>query len=268
MEADLSIILPCYRSADLALQSVAELTSYLAATHTGKWEVIVVDDGGRDFPPEPWPSEGPVCLIRLPDNRGKGAAVRAGLAAATGRVRVFTDVDLPYGVELIPVIAALLVERHFHVVIGDRTLPGSTYHQELGWPRRLASHVSAFFIGRLVTGGFFDTQCGLKGVRGDVADLLLPLLRLDGFAFDVELIYAALKHRLDIKRIPVQLIRNETSTVRLGRDLVMSALDILRIKANQIRGLYESPGVSRLLAKEFAAVRATIAVSGSVPERQ
>jgi hypothetical protein len=126
--------------------------------------------------------------------------------------------------------------------------------------RRAASALFTQFVGRIVTGGFFDTQCGLKGVRGDVADALFPILRVNRFAFDVELVYVALKHRLDIKRIPVQLLHNETSSVRLLRDAVRGGSDVLGIKANQLRGRYDSPaldassgGISRPRARRRPA---------------
>jgi glycosyltransferase involved in cell wall biosynthesis len=69
-----------------------------------------------------------VRLLSHHRNRGKGAAVRTGMLTATGQVRVFTDVDLPFGTDLLPVMHAYLRDGGFHVAIGDRTLPGSAYH--------------------------------------------------------------------------------------------------------------------------------------------
>jgi dolichyl-phosphate beta-glucosyltransferase len=252
MTPELSVVLPCYRSASLAIRSVERLAAYLGGTGLS-WEVIVVDDGGGDFPNDPWNPDGSARLIRLPINCGKGAAVGAGMRAARGWVRIFTDVDLPYDLTLLPVMAQYIRERGFHVVIGDRTLPGSSYHGEISTARRLASLVFSEFVGRLVTGGFFDTQCGLKALRGDVADALFGLRRLDRFAFDVELVYLSLRHKLDIKRIPVQLRNNETSTVRVGRDALRGVVDVLRIKYHQLRGHYESRELAALIRDEFLA---------------
>jgi dolichyl-phosphate beta-glucosyltransferase len=255
---DLSVILPCYRAASLALRSVNELS--VALDDSGlAWEVVVVDDGGNDLAGDPWPGVANVRLLRHPVNRGKGAAVRTGMLAATGHVRVFTDIDLPFGTDLLPVMHSYLRDGGFHVVIGDRTLPGSTYHQATALPRRAASALFTSFVGRIVTGGFFDTQCGLKGLRGDVADALFPLLRVDRFAFDVELVYVALKHRLDIKRIPVRLLHNETSSVRLMRDATQGAIDVWRIKANQLRGAYGSPALEAIVRHDFETARAASA---------
>jgi len=255
---DLSVILPCYRSAALARKSVSKLETALEDSGL-EFEVIVVDDGGNDFGPDEWRGQPRVRLLSHHRNRGKGAAVRTGMLTATGQVRVFTDVDLPFGTDLLPVMNAYLRDGGFHVAIGDRTLPGSAYHEATSLARRAASALFTQYVGRIVTGGFFDTQCGLKGVRGDVADALFPILRIDRFAFDVELVYVALKHRLDIKRIPVQLLHNETSSVRLLRDAVRGGSDVLGIKANQLRGRYDSPALDAIVRRDFEAARAASA---------
>lgn len=214
-----------------------------------------MDDGGGDFPPNAFAGEPDVRLLRLERNRGKGAAVAAGMRQARGRVRVFTDADLPYDPDLIPVIAAYILDRGFHLVIGDRTLPASSYHLRVGWTRRILSAVFSAFVGTIVTGGFFDTQCGLKGIRGDVADILFDLVRIDGFAFDVELVYLALKYGADVKRLPVRLRRNDTSSVRVWRDSFVGAVDVLRIKHNQLRGHYRSARLSAIVDADFEAAR-------------
>lgn len=251
---DVSVILPCYRAAGLAAASVARLRQTLQETGLS-WEIIVVDDGGGDFAPDALGNDANVRLLRLRSNHGKGAAVSAGMLQARGRVRIFTDVDLPYDPELIPVIVAYILDRGFHLVIGDRTLPNSSYRLKLGWTRRILSGVFSAFVGTVVTGGFFDTQCGLKGVRGDVAEVLFSLIRTKRFAFDVELVYLALAFGADVKRVPVQLRRNDTSSVRVLRDSLIGALDVLRIKHNQLRGRYRSPKLAAIIEGDFDLAR-------------
>ena len=251
-----SVVLPCYRSAGLARRSAGALERYLGAAFDS-FEVVVVDDGGGDFDGSwPVPEEGPVRLIRLPANRGKGAAVRAGMLASRGRVRVFTDVDLPYDLELIAASVRYVEERGFHLTVGDRTLPGSSYALEVGWRRRLASAVFSQLVGTFLTGGFFDTQCGFKAFRADVAEALFGMARIDRFAFDVELLYLALLYRADIKRIPVRLRNNETSAVRLLRDSLGMLLDVARIRLLAWRGAYRCPELAAIVAGDFAAVAA------------
>ena len=121
-----------------------------------------------------------------------------------------------------------------------------------GWIRRRLSGLGSLVIGSLVTGGFFDTQCGIKAMSGEVADAVFPLVRTNGFAFDVEVVYVALKHGLDIKRVPVRLRRNLRSTVRPLRDSIVSAADILWIKLRQMQGKYRNDRLDAILRDERA----------------
>lgn len=253
----LSVVLPCYRAAALARQSVRTLVDAFEGC-VSSYEIIVVDDGADDCEQAlagvTAGASGRVGVITLERNRGKGAAVAAGMAKAQGAVRVYTDIDVPYGAEPILLIESLIRTRGFHVVIGDRTFPQSLYETELPLGRRVASSVFSFITATLVTGGFFDTQCGLKGFRGDIAQVLFELQRVDRFAFDVELLYIALKYGLEIKRIPVVLESNTTSSVRLGRDAMQTFIDVARIKLNQMQGLYRSDILIDLVARECAAI--------------
>jgi dolichyl-phosphate beta-glucosyltransferase len=249
-----SVVLPCYRAAETASRTVEALSAYLP-TVSATWEILVVDDGGNDFGATPLPDRPGVRLLSHPRNRGKGAAVRTGMLAARGQVRVFTDVDMPYDRELVPLMMEYITQAGFHLVIGDRTLPGSVYAEATSVTRRLLSGVASRFIGSLVTGGFHDTQCGIKAMRGDVADQLFPLVRIDRFAFDVEVVYLALKHRLDIKRVPVRLRRGDGSSVRPVRDAIRSSVDLLAIKWRQTRGDYRSPGLEAIVRGEQSAAR-------------
>jgi glycosyltransferase involved in cell wall biosynthesis len=256
--------LPSYRDAALALASADELSSYLEGTNL-TWEIILVDDGGGDFPNQPLErttGHGRRTLIRLPENRGKGAAVRAGMLAATGQCRVFTDADLPFELSLFPLAVEYVLGRRFHMIVGDRTLPGSRYHLRVDRARRLASFVFSRFANHLVTGGFYDTQCGFKGFRSDVADVIFSKSIIDRFAFDVEVLYLALKYRLDIKRVPVVLRRNETSSVNLARDSSRMIKDVFRIKMHQLAGHYAIEEMRELLSSDLAEDAARIARSG------
>lgn len=248
----LSVVLPCHADAALVCRTVEVLIEYLP-TVVDEWEVLVVDDGGNDFVAHPIPGHPHVIVLIHERNMGKGAAVRTGMLAARGEVRIFTDVDMPYDRELLPVIVEFIRERGFHLVVGDRTLEGSSYRPATG-VRAVLSGLASWFIGSLVTGGFHDTQCGIKGMRGDVADALFPLLRTRRFAFDVEVIYLALKFGLDVKRIPVRLRRNEGSSVRPFRDAIRAGIDVGYIKWHQLRGGYQSETLTDLATADARAL--------------
>jgi dolichyl-phosphate beta-glucosyltransferase len=253
---EISVVLPCYRAASIARRSVTSLQPFLEASGR-TWEIVVVDDGGSDFAGSLSADER-IRLVVLPFNRGKGAAVRAGMLAARGRVRIYTDVDLPYAPELFLVVADYVMRRGFHMVVGDRTLPDAKYAAAIGWQRRLASALFSIFVGKLVTGGFFDTQCGLKGMRGDVAELVFGSTRIDRFAFDVEVLYLALIARIDIKRVPVQLINNETSSVRLVHDSLRMLYDVFRMKYYRMRGSYPTRALADIVSADFRRAQAAV----------
>ena len=250
MAPSVSVVLPAFNAADYIRQSVDELLAFMDASDI-QGEVIVVDDGSTDATAEHVPTDGRVQVIRSRRNRGKGAAVRTGILHAGGSVRVFTDAELPYGCEPIASAIFYICERGFHAVVGDRTLPGSSYQHERPL-RRAVSEVASFTFRTLVTGGIYDTQCGFKAFRGDVAEELFHLCRVDGFAADVELLYLLLKYRLDIKRIPVRLRYNAGSSVHVIRDSARAALDIGRMRFNWGRGAYRSERLAEILAADSA----------------
>lgn len=246
----ISVVLPSFRSGRAIKRAVAQLVDFFE-TGDMSWEVIVVDDGGHDVASAELPADPRVRLVSLRKNRGKGAAVREGMLVARGLVRVYTDADLPYGTWPFPVIAQFMLAGGFHLVIGDRTLPGAEYSARVPWLRRLASAIFSQFAGKLVTGGYFDTQCGLKGIRGDVADVMFRSARVDRFAFDVELLYMALIARLDIKRIPVRLVSNESSSVRLVRDSARMLYDVFRMKYYRVCGAYSIEALTKIVSEDF-----------------
>jgi hypothetical protein len=172
------------------------------------------------------------------------------MAATTGEICGFTDADLPYGVDSLPLALSYIRDRRYHAVIGDRTLPGSSY-ANTGLLRTAVSEFATLAFRTLVTGGIYDTQCGFKIFRGDVGREVFRLSRIDGFAIDVEVIYLLLKYRLDVKRIPVRLERNGPSSVRVVRDSAAAFRDIASIRLNWATGRYRAPLLVDLLEEEM-----------------
>lgn len=234
----LSLVLPSFKSADVIERRVPDLMRYLDRLGLA-YEIVVVDDGSDDGGRTAAVAEklGARC-VALPKNRGKGAAVRAGMLAARGAYRIFTDADVPYGHEIIEKMLWYLDVKEFHVVAGDRTLDGSSYYAKVSALRNAASHLYSGFVGRFTVGGWYDTQCGIKGFRAAVAEDLFGVARIDRFAFDVELFYVALKRNYDIKRVPVTLECNDTSSVNVLSDGLVMVRDVGTIWLNQLRGRY------------------------------
>jgi dolichyl-phosphate beta-glucosyltransferase len=247
-----SLVIPVYNGEGFLAESLTRVGRFVTKGGLDA-EIVVVDDGSTDRTPEVLEAqENPrLEIVKLPVNRGKYAALKAGMAAARGRCRVFTDADIPYDLEAVPYMMELLTGGGFHIVVGDRTLTDSETAAEPPLPRRLSTRAFSFSVRMLVTGELFDTQVGFKAFRGDVASALFPLITDDGFAGDVELLYVALKYNLAIRRIPVRLRRSAPTTVSLlGHSLPMLRR-IAGLRRRWARGLYDSPVLREIADQRY-----------------
>jgi glycosyltransferase involved in cell wall biosynthesis len=248
----ISLVIPVFNGEAIIAESLERVSGFLDATDLDA-EVIVVDDGSTDGTQGLVGSitDARVRGLRLPENRGKFAAIKTGMAAAGGACRIFTDADIPFDLEAVPHMLKLVTKGGFHIVVGDRTLPESESGGRQPLPRRLATRVFSFSVRMLVTGELFDTQVGLKAFRGDVARELFPMVTDDGFAGDVELLYIALKHNLAIRRIPVRLHRRGPTTVSLlGHSLPM-LVRIAGLRRRWAAGGYDSPGLRAVADQRY-----------------
>jgi hypothetical protein len=234
----LSIVVPAYREAERIGDTIRRLRA--ATAEVGPVEVIVVDDGSDDGTAAAAAKAGADRVIEQPANRGKGAAVRAGVLAATGRTIAFTDADLAYPPEqLLRLLAE--VEDGWDVVVGSRRHVETTTLVRARRLREVSGRLFNLLTLLVLLGQYRDTQCGLKAFRGDVAHLLFSQARIDGFAFDVELFHLAERHRLSLREVPVALANTATSTVQVGVDAIRMVRDLLRIRRYASTGVYDPP---------------------------
>jgi dolichyl-phosphate beta-glucosyltransferase len=232
----LSVVIPVYNE-ERRLPAVLtaldrDLDSILQETGMRFVEAIVVDDGSTDRTSDLVDSfdglEGRLSLIRLPANRGKGAAVRAGMLAARGERALMTDADISTPLADIPPLSQEL-DRGCDLAIGSRALPDShvLVHQPL--VRELMGKVFNVML-RLATGiPWRDTQCGFKLFRLETTRALFEAQRIEGFAFDAELCVIARRLGLSLAEVPVRWSNDPDTHVRLGGSSMRMALDILRI---------------------------------------
>jgi dolichyl-phosphate beta-glucosyltransferase len=236
----LSIIIPAFNAAGILKKNLPVLKLYLK-DQVYEYEIILVDDGSNDDGATARISREFGCIYyRNPQNMGKGASVRNGMKIAKGAFRIFTDADIPYEVDVISIILKYLDTKEFDLVIGDRHLKESSYFYHTPWLRRFTSAFFTYFVGTIVTTSFFDTQCGIKGFRAASAEWIFDHARINGFSFDVELIYIALKNTFEIKRIPVRLRNQEKSTVRVLKHGTIMFIDLFKIKYNNLKGYYKT----------------------------
>ena len=234
----LSMVVPAYNDSGLLAKHVPPLLECLEQLKV-RYEVVVADDGSDDDGQTRAVASQLGCrYVANPVNQGKGAAVRRGMLAARGQFRIFTDADIPYELGTIERFLWYLSFKEFHMVVGDRRLENSVYFTEIPFCRRIGSHVYASIISRFLATRWFDSQCGIKGFRGQVAEDLFGVSRIKRFAFDVELLYVALKRNYDIKRLPVRLRCQEGGSVRMLRDGLTMLRDLVMVRWHELAGHY------------------------------
>jgi putative flippase GtrA len=236
----LSVVVPAYREARIA-DTVGRLRRELRdVTDDGGLEIVVVDDGSGDDTADNARAAGADQVIVLERNRGKGAAVRAGMLAANGRTVAFTDADLAYSpVQLVGLLTR--VEDGWDVVVGNRRHIDTRTVVRAVRLREIGSRMVNVATHALLLGQYRDTQCGLKAFRSDVGRLLFASGRLDGFAFDIEIFHLVERHRLSLTEVPVAVQNSERSTVRAVRDGFRLVKDLVRIRRWAKQGVYDVP---------------------------
>lgn len=236
-----SIVIPALDEATAIGATVAAVRSALAPLDAdGGVEVIVVDDGSTDATADAALAGGADQVVVQPQNTGKGAAVRAGMAAARGRTVAFTDADLSYSPDqLLGVVAE--IEAGWDVAVGSRRHPDAVTEQGAGSVRDIGSRVINLVTTAVLLSHPHDTQCGLKAFRQDVARVVFGLGRVDGFAFDIEVLHLVERHGFSLVEVPVRLASSGTSTVHAVRDGIRLLRDVWRIRHWSATGVYELP---------------------------
>ena len=230
----LSVIVPAFNEATRLPATLEEACAWLDTHVAGDYELLVVDDGSTDATADvvrAWTEKNPhIRLIEQPQNRGKGAAVRRGMLEAVGDVRLFMDADHSTHVgEVEKVFAAL--QDDADVVIASRRHPESDIEVHQSWLREHMGQGFNLIMRSIVGLPMQDTQCGFKAFTAEAAARIFAEARLDGFSFDVEIIYLAHHLGYAIAEIPVRWVNEPNSKVRMLADPARMFADVMRIRA-------------------------------------
>jgi len=236
----LSIVVPAYNEERRLVPTLARITGWLAGEGRSA-EVLVVDDGSRDDTArvaERALAFGPGRVVRLPENRGKGAAVRAGVLASRGKWILLTDADLSTPIEDLPTLEAAVRAGGLDVAIGSRALAASRVEVRQGLLRQTMGKTFNRVI-RVAAGlPFGDTQCGFKLFDGARARPIFAKMVVDRFAFDVEFLFLAHRAGLRIAEVPVVWRNAAESKVKLVGDPLNMLADVARVRWRHARGRY------------------------------
>ena len=243
----LSLVIPVYNAADQLPATLCAVDAF-ATRYPGSVEVLFVDDHSSELETQVILQDftrqrGYARVLRNAQNRGKGFSVTRGMQAARGRYRVFTDVDLAYPLDEVHKIVREL-ERGADLAIACRVLPESRYLMSPSffhylYTRHLMSRAFNKVVQYFLLPGILDTQAGLKGFTAEAAQLCFSRTTIPGFGFDIECLYIAQQHGLEISQTAVNFrYDDEPTTVRFARDSNRMLQDIWKVKTNAWRGQY------------------------------
>jgi len=243
----LSVVVPAFQEARRLPATLARVTAYLGGRGE-PYELIVVDDGSRDATGEV-AARGVAGLgergrvLRLPENRGKGAAVRAGVGAAHGERVLVTDADLSTPIEELEALERACASGA-DVAIGSRALNRSLIVLRQSPLREWSGRLFNLVVQIFALPGIRDSQCGFKLFRGEAARDVFGRARSDGFGFDVEVLAVARHLGYRIAEVPVRWRNDDDSRLSLARGAA-AFVDPVRVRLGLWLGRYGRRGERR-----------------------
>jgi glycosyltransferase involved in cell wall biosynthesis len=241
---DLSIVVPAYNEEHRLPPTLARLHAFLAAQPM-RWEIVVVDDGSRDATcavVEAAMANIPnLRLVRQSPNRGKGAAVRLGMLAARGQIRIMSDADGSMSPDQLPRLLAPILACTAEISIGSRYAEGARSDIKQPLYRILWSRLANSLVQRSLVPGVRDTQCGFKAFTAEAARDLFRLGRIDGWAFDLEILALARRAGYGIAEVGVEWTDDRRSRVNPLKDMWKVVREAMTIRKNLRRGVYSEP---------------------------
>lgn len=234
----LSLIIPAYNEEGRLLDSLEQLAEFLSAQSYSS-EVLIVENGSDDRSYEiaaAFCAEHASFSVHQLTSRGKGLAVRWGMLAAKGAYRMMLDADLSMPVNQINRFFPPQLED-IDIAIASREAPGAVRYSEPNY-RHIGGRVINFFIRVLTLPGLQDSQCGFKCFLAEVAEDLFSQQMMDGWSFDVELLFIARMRGYSVAELPIPWHYSEQSHVNPIPDSLRMLADLFTIRRNARLGRY------------------------------
>jgi dolichyl-phosphate beta-glucosyltransferase len=227
-----SIVIPVYNESSCLEENLKVVDSFLQQQFDDQYEIVCVDDGSQDdslILLNKAKHRMPLSVRSNDRNRGKGAAIKNGMLAATGEIVFFFDADLSTPLEEI---------KHFlphfrdgaEVVIGTRKSRGASIRKFQPLHRVLMGLGYTYLVNWIMGMRISDYTCGFKAFSRRAVDLIFPRMKIDGWSFDVEILYLAHRFHLKTVEVPVTWENRPGSKVRLVRDTVRSFKEIFETR--------------------------------------
>jgi dolichyl-phosphate beta-glucosyltransferase len=226
VNVELSVVIPAYDEAARVEPGLRRAAAYLERRGIA-YELLVVDDGSRDDTARVAARAG-ARVLRHQGNRGKGAAVKTGVLASAGARVLLSDADFSTPIEELEKLEPAL--READLVVGSRAVAGSVITARQPIYRELMGKTFNLLIRCLGVRGLHDTQCGFKLARGEAARALCAELTVEGFAYDVELIWLARARGLRVREVGVLWANSPDSRVHPIRSSLGMIRDVLRMR--------------------------------------
>lgn len=215
MKPYLSVIIPAYNEAKRLPLTLIDIDKHFKKADFS-YEIIIVNDGSKDSTAEIAERFSHLVenlkLINQ-ENTGKGGAVKNGMLKAKGKIRLFMDADNSTSIDQFEKMMPYFNED-YDVVIASRDIEGSQLIPPQPWYKRLGGNIGNLVIQTLLLPGYWDTQCGFKAFTEEVAEKIFPLIKINRWAFDVEILALAKEMGYKIKEIPVVWVNNPFSRVK------------------------------------------------------
>jgi dolichyl-phosphate beta-glucosyltransferase len=235
----LSIVIPAHNEESRLPGTLEQVFRFLEKQPIPS-EVIVVENGSADRTFEiaqEFAKQHANLRVIQNDWRGKGLAIQRGVREAIGEYVFLCDADLSMPIEEVSKFIPPQLQN-VDIAIASREAPGAVRYNE-PYYRHFTGRVFNTLIRLLVLPDLQDTQCGFKCIRADVARDIFRYQTLTGWAFDVELLFIARRHGYNIVEIPIDWYYNADSKISVFRDSLRMFLDLLAIRRNARRGLYD-----------------------------